>query len=406
MANKVQASPQPAKRISLSSAARLVVVLLLVFIGCLALIGFTTAHWAEHQILTTDNWVAVVGPIPRQPEVGTALSDYVTTQLFANVPISREIANALPPRASFLAGPLASQLQSLTKTVTYRVVVSSTFDTVWVAANRSAMNQLLGAARGQKPPLGSRLASFNLNISGVKDQIASKLGTTASALPSLHVASSSGNSLMLDTNLKTKRQQVWSTIRAIDLASSVLLFFAIACFLVAIAFAKDRVKAVVAIAGVTIVLVLIELIALKVAKQDILNQIKNASYVPAVTYIFDVLVGPLRTRILYSGLIALIVLVIALLCSSYKWARTLRSFVHIPSPFDTDVFGWWYAARHWTKRHLYYVEGALAFLLLLWLAFVASVNGRLIINGVLVTISLITIVYIFAYPHKPGALAT
>jgi len=171
----------------------------------------------------------------------------------------------------------------------------------------------------------------------------------------------------------------------------------------ALALARDRVKSVVAIASVVIVLVLIELIALKVAKQDVLGQIKNATYVPAVTYVFNGIVGSLRAKMLYSGLIALIVLIIALLCSSYKWARTLRSFMRLP--YGTNVRSRWRIVRHSAGRYQYYITGGIVLLLLLWLAFIASVNGRLIINGVLVTISLVIIVYIVAHPHKPGVVA-
>src|SRR5579862_2398197 len=142
MADTQHAVPiQPVQKVHLGSALRLGMVMLLIFLGCIALVGSTVTHWVEHQILTTNNWVAVVSPIPKQPVVASAISGYVTTQLFANVPVSQEIADALPPKASFLAGPLASQLQSLTNAVTYRVVVSDAFTTVWTTVNRSAMDQ-------------------------------------------------------------------------------------------------------------------------------------------------------------------------------------------------------------------------------------------------------------------------
>src|SRR5579862_9353665 len=119
---------------------------LLTAIGCAAMFAYTAAHWVERQVLTTDNWVAMVAPLPQVPVVTSALAGYVTTQIFTNIPVEQEIKDALPPRAAFLASPLASQLQTLTNKIATQVLKSDNFETIWTAANRTAMDRLTNNA--------------------------------------------------------------------------------------------------------------------------------------------------------------------------------------------------------------------------------------------------------------------
>src|SRR4051812_38153689 len=87
---------------------------LLILIGSLGFGVYVAVHWAERQILTPDNWVALVAPLPKQPVVSTALGSYITDQVFSAAEVKQRIEDALPPKAGFLAAPLASQLRTLT----------------------------------------------------------------------------------------------------------------------------------------------------------------------------------------------------------------------------------------------------------------------------------------------------
>ena len=87
-------------------------MVLFIAVTCLALGAYSIVRWSEHQVLTTDNWVAFVSPLPKQPVVYTALGSYVSAQVFQAASVQQEIANALPPRAAFLASPLTDQLRN------------------------------------------------------------------------------------------------------------------------------------------------------------------------------------------------------------------------------------------------------------------------------------------------------
>jgi hypothetical protein len=68
--------------------------LLLVFLAvitCVSIISYTTLHFTERQILNTDNYVAMMTPIPQTPVVATALSSYITNQIFNSGYVQQEI---------------------------------------------------------------------------------------------------------------------------------------------------------------------------------------------------------------------------------------------------------------------------------------------------------------------------
>lgn len=375
------------------------IVGLLATIGCAAMVAYTASHWVERQVLTTDNWVAMVGPLPQAPVVTSALSGFITTHIFANVPIEQEIQNVLPPKAAFLANPLTSQLKSLTAKITGGVIKSDNFETIWTAANRKAMDRLTMNARGQtKPPSAKLEQKFSLNINDVKSKISDKLGNTSTALPTLNV--NSGKVLAITTDLKAKRERVWSYVRSVDYLSAVLPFVMLVSFFGALAFAQRRRRATLIIAASSIVLLLLELIALKQTKQSVLSQVRVPGNEPAISYIFDTLTHSLK-NIINTWLVGwLVILVICILSGPYDWAVSLRKLVRLDKAKDSSFFAGWYAVRGWTNRNMYYVWIAIGGITLFWLAFAANVNNRVLSNSVLTALALIAIIYIIAHPRQ------
>src|SRR5438045_3100633 len=110
------------------------VVFLLTFIGFTALLGYGGVHWTERQILTTDNWIKIVGPLPKNEAVASSLSDYSVNQLFTNIDLEAKITQALPDKAAFLAPPLVDRLETRTKDFTQKIIQSDRFSAIWISA--------------------------------------------------------------------------------------------------------------------------------------------------------------------------------------------------------------------------------------------------------------------------------
>jgi hypothetical protein len=154
---------------------------LVVLFSVLLPITFTVT-WVHNVVLNTNGWVRTVGPLTSDPVVANAVATTVTDELFTSLHAQKQIASVLPPRASFLAGPIASGVQGYLQTGVAKVIASPQFKTVWIQANRFAHQELLKALEGHSsavtttngqvvldlvPLLNSALANVEPFIAGV-----------------------------------------------------------------------------------------------------------------------------------------------------------------------------------------------------------------------------------------------
>jgi hypothetical protein len=377
---------------------RITVVGSLIVVSCIALSAYVLIHWVERQILNTDNYVALVGPLPQKPVVSTALGNLVADKVFDAAPVEEKIKEALPERAAFLASPLTSQLQDLTRNLSRRLVASDGFQTIWVGANRTAMNRLVSQARGQPTELQKRVNErFNIDISGVREGLRTKLGTSATAIPALEQAQE--KAVEISTNLHAKRETLHTSIRAADMLAVTLPLLVIACFLWGMAWSLHRRRTALVAFTLVIIFMLIEIIALKWARQQVLDQVRNPANLSAVAYIFDSLVAWLFHMIYVVIWVAVAVLVLLMAAGPARWAQQLRQYIRLDRVRQSSVLSWWREARAWLKRYEYYVWlGATVFVFVL-LAASDRVTSGVLTNYLLLLLSIFALVHICATPR-------
>jgi hypothetical protein len=174
------------------------VVGFLVVVFCLLLpITFVIA-WAHKVALDTDGFESVVGPLADRPAVTAAVSAAVTNQIFTSLNPQQIVAGALPPRASFLAGPVTSAAKGYVQQAVTAAVQSRQFKTLWQQSTRFAHTQLLGVLEGHSqavkttngqvvldlvPLLNSALQNLGPFISGVVGRPITLPKITSNELP-------------------------------------------------------------------------------------------------------------------------------------------------------------------------------------------------------------------------------
>ena len=370
---------------------------MLIGLAGLAFAAFVPVHWAERQILTTDNWVALVSPWPKNSQVSTALGNYISNQVFSSANVQQEINDALPPRAAFLAPPLTNQLKSLTDKTAQRLVASDAFQTIWIGANRTAMDRLLANARDQKTPVRAKLNQrFNIDLSGSSGKLSQALGKAADAIPALQPASQ--KAVALSTDLKARPRRIQEGVKTVDTLHRILPMLSLAALLSALAFSAYRRRTLIAAATTLLILMLVELIAVKWLRQTTLDQVHNSANVSAVSYIFDSSVAWLRHMIYW--VLALSAILIAWLWAAgpAEWSRELKSYLHLEKLRQGRLIIWWHDLRFWVKRHEYRLWLGALILVLAIVATLTHINGRVAINAFLLVISLVALVHIIATP--------
>ena len=378
---------------------RALLIGLFITVGTLGLSLYVVVYWAEKQVFTTDNWVELVSPLPKNEAVANSLGNYITDQIFNEEDVQKRVSNALPPEASFLAGPLTQQLEELTTRASQRFVSRDAFQTIWAGANRIAMERLLSTARGDTPPLQAKVnEKFNLNLSDTTGELKQILGTASEAIPALQPASE--EAVVVATDLRTRADTLRRVVRTTDNLAALLPAALLASFLVALALSKRRRRTALTISVVVIVAMLLELVGIKWLRQETLDLVNNPSNLSAVGYIYDTLVQWLKEMTYVVLGVAFIVGGFLVVAGPSRWARTFRSYLRTERIQSSRFVASWRSMRQWVKRNEYYVWLGAIILTLAYTALVATVDGRTAINISLLIVSMIALVHIIATPPR------
>ena len=143
---------------------RRVVAGLLVVLFALLLPITVTSAWTHRTVLDTDTYVSTVAPIAQDKAVIAAVSRDVTDQLYEALDPQAAIADSLPPRAAFLAGPIANAARSRVQEAVNRVLSSEQFQQLWENANRFAHRELVTVLRGDSSVLQTTQGQVVLNL--------------------------------------------------------------------------------------------------------------------------------------------------------------------------------------------------------------------------------------------------
>lgn len=156
-------------------ARRIAAVVLIVVASILTPIS-TLGLWLKNTVTDTDQYVDTVAPLVSDPAIQSFVADRVTERLFTEVDVQTAVQDALPENAAFLSSAITSGVQTVVREAATRVVESDQFRDLWVAANRAAQEQLVGALTGDSTTVvTSDDGTVSLDLSGVANSVADRL---------------------------------------------------------------------------------------------------------------------------------------------------------------------------------------------------------------------------------------
>jgi hypothetical protein len=336
-----------------ASKARSLLAILLIASGCIGATSFVAVRWAERNVLDTNGWTALVAQVPRDQEVATALSTNIVEQLFEQYDVQTTVAQALPDKAQFLAGPLTDQIKQKSRDVGSQFIASDQFQGIWVTANRVAQTRLIESAR-ETGAVSNQLNSSELvlNLQGARQQITDRLGSTGTAVYS----GTPVTERPIVVNVKSILGSVKNAVKTVDLASALLPPTVLALFLWAIAIAPRR-RTMVLVAGWGIIFTAaLQLILIKILRPEIVGLVQQAQYRGAVGNVWDILTHPYQLiawRLFFCGFA---VIVLAVLCGPSAPAIWVRKTLRVPAISASMVGEGWQnlvkrvQARRWYAR--------------------------------------------------------
>ncbi len=314
------------------------------------------ALFVNTEITDTSRYVQNVEPLASDPAIQEFVADDVTKRLFAQVDIEQYVEAALPERAQSLTGPLIGALRNFVHETTLRVLQSSQFQDIWVAANRAAHNALVAVVTGKEN--GAVNASpdgvVSIDLSQVGQQVQQRLEDSGLDLFSrIPIARISGEIPVFQSkNLYDIRRAT----RALDTLAFVLPILVLASFGGAIFLSQSRRRGFVSAAlGFTLGALVLALL-LNVARSVYLDKATSADLpYDAAAAVYDTLVRFLRTSVRTVLTLSIVVVVAVFFAGPSRLARWFRMHVRSTAAWlgeQSDRAGWrWLSAPPWVVRH-------------------------------------------------------
>jgi hypothetical protein len=301
---------------------RRVLAAILVVVGCLLVPISISALWVRNTLLDTDNYVATVGPLASNPEVQEALADNVTNAIFEQVNVDEKIADALPPKGSFLAGPIEGAVRTFTNQAALRLFSSDRFETVWENANRRAHQRVVWVLTGGGPAVSTKDGTIAINTDQIFAQVKQRLDERGITVFD-DVEPKNGEFVLFQWDGLEKAQ---GGVDLLQKLAWVIPVIALACLVGGVLLSSKRRRMTERAAIGVVLIVGLQLAALKAGRNIYLEAVSGKKLPKgAAGAVWDQIVIFLRTSSLTVIAVALIVAIAAWLAGPGKGAVGIRS---------------------------------------------------------------------------------
>ncbi len=271
--------------------------------------------WAGRTLISTDKYVETVAPLIEQESIQTAVATKATEEIFSNVDITTIATDALPERAQFLAPAIATQVESFTFSSVKNIIASDKFASVWVDSQTKAHSTLLGVIRSNASQDG--VIDLSEVYSGINDSLRD---SNLSFLADRKIPDRVGSITLFESDQLRIANKIVVNAKNIRLISIVAF---IGFFIGAVYLASNRRKAVIIGLSTYVALTVILGIAIRIAKV-LLIDLPNPVYQAAASDAWRVIATPLYEQLILSGILGIVLLVIAYAGGQANGAVALR----------------------------------------------------------------------------------
>jgi hypothetical protein len=198
----------------------------LVILGSVLAFLSVFAIWIERQALNTDDWVSTSDRLLQNSTIRAAVGEYLVDQLYENVNVEAELKEILPGDTKELAGPAAGGLRQVAGTGAEKVLETSTAQSLWEDANRSAHEQLVSVLESKGEAVSTEGGEVSLNLGSLLTNLANQVGIgqqLAEKLPP-----DAGQIKILRSDQLKTAQNIAIAIKGLALVLSILTFAAFA----------------------------------------------------------------------------------------------------------------------------------------------------------------------------------
>ncbi|WP_157429860.1 hypothetical protein [Actinomadura oligospora] len=307
---------------------------LLVVCACVLAMLSVVSVWASDQVTDTGRFVAAMGPLAKNSDVQTAVTNRVTKAVEQQVDVNslvKELSAAatergVPPRTATLinklSGPIGNGLNSLISTVTGRVVASDAFATIWtkvITAAHAAVDKVLTGQGGGTVKLTGDKVTVDVGpaVDKVKTQLVDSGFGLASNIPAVHT-----DFTLFESSALAKAKSGFRLLQILGVWLPIAALLVAAC---GVYLAKDRRRALIGTAIGFAAAMLVLGLALAVFRTYFLDRLPADADPGAAGAVYDALVLFLRQAVRSVAAVAVLVALAAFFSGPSRVATTVRT---------------------------------------------------------------------------------
>lgn len=335
-----------------------IIVVFLVIVCALSINLSIAAGWLKQNIINNKVWTENTTQIIQNGDVQKEIANQITNEIFIATDAEQNIKEFLPPKASALSAPLTQNLKSYTNQQITKVLESEKFEDFWIKVNSNAHDGIIASLEngGKKPTSGDYIVYIDndklvLDLKPVIKQIQSDLSSSG-----LNFVSSLNTDKINKTVTLTEIESLPTVLylfNVLNKTAPILFITSVISGAIAIYLSRKKRNTIMAISGLTALLMVLNVQALYFAKAPIVKQVSDAlqtSNSAAATAIFQILTDSLITynRLLIS--ISLVILVTAFMSGPSKFAIFIRKKISSLSKPENSI------VKHFSENYLVYIS--------------------------------------------------
>ena len=284
--------------------------------------------WAIRTVTNTDQFVATMAPLAREQVVTDYVAIRATDVLFEKVDVQGHLSSALPPKASFAAAPITSQVRGFVEDQFKTLLRSTWFQQAWDKANRRVHSSLVTFLEGNQLPAGQKAQEIAIKLNPVLEKGIAQLHKRGiTVFDPLQAKLKNAANLSVTVASKPQVKAVRGVFHLAKTLGWVVPLVALVLIIGALAVAVDRRKTLLRLAvGVSIATVVV--LGLVAYERNFFITHAAARASPEVTgAVYDTLLHFLRDTLRLTVLVSVIVAVLMWLIGPARWPRALRRLV-------------------------------------------------------------------------------
>ncbi len=153
------------------SRARRLLIGLLIVLSCLGVVVSGLTIWTHYTVMNTDGYMALVGPIGKDPVAIQNLSSYVAGQVVTAGDLQQRVSDALPQQARLFAGPITAAVEDFVARGTRKVLSSPKAYELWLKINEIGHEKVVALLRGESTTAYVSGSDVKLNLLPLVSQV-------------------------------------------------------------------------------------------------------------------------------------------------------------------------------------------------------------------------------------------